>query len=144
MNKVTTPQIYRTQSDRNLVKKAIRIALDDLKEKYRGLFLSPRARKIRAYAPSLSGSIAGLILSSNDKEFQGECASLLGLCPSDVYQEGKVESCITEKMIEIIDMNDRNRNKTKDRAPCLFEDHSLEKEEYEDEEGEEDSSILDL
>ncbi|KAJ8623118.1 hypothetical protein MRB53_031647 [Persea americana] len=137
MTEVLTPQMHkRTQCDRNLVKKAVKIALDDLKAKYTGLFLSSHALKIRGYAPDLSRAIAGLILSSNDKDFQGECASLLGLQPEDIRGEGIVDSCIREKIIGVIEMNDIKPKYVKEYAPHLFEDNSIQKEESQDEEDE--------
>ncbi|KAK1281246.1 hypothetical protein QJS04_geneDACA002816 [Acorus gramineus] len=107
------------------------------------------ATEIRGCAPDLSRAIAGLILSSNDSHFQKECASTLGLCPLEVLKEGKVESCIREKIIGIIEMNDR-KSKSKgggDCAPCLFECESFNEEDYpgeENEEVEEDVSMLNL
>ncbi|XP_077244138.1 type 2 DNA topoisomerase 6 subunit B-like isoform X2 [Tasmannia lanceolata] len=148
--KAMIPQTQqRTQVDRNLVKKAVKLAIDDLKTKYMGTFLSPHALKIRSYAPDLSRTIAGLILSSNDSVFRGECASLLRLDPLDIGEEGKVESSIREKIIGVIEMNDRRPKRGRDHAPCLFEDDGIHDEDYRDEnddyeEGEEGVSVLDL
>ncbi|XP_064947191.1 type 2 DNA topoisomerase 6 subunit B-like isoform X2 [Musa acuminata AAA Group] len=113
----------RTSADRNLIKKAVKIALDDLKAKYAGLLLSFRSVKIRNHIPDLSRTIAGLILSSNDPEFHSECASLLGLQSNDACTEETVDSCIREKIIRIIEMNDGKKKKKIERgsAPCLFE-----------------------
>ncbi|KAK1321009.1 hypothetical protein QJS10_CPA03g00372 [Acorus calamus] len=133
---------------RNVIRKAIKLALDNLKAKYMGLFLSPHALKIRGCASDLSRAIAGLISSSNDSHFQKECASTLGLCPLEVLKEGKVESCIREKIIGIIEMNDR-KSKSKgggECAPCLFECESFNEEDYpgeDNEEVEEDSFQFD-
>lgn len=99
--------------------------------------------QIRGYAPDLSRAIAGLILSSNDKDFQGECASLLGLQPADINGEGIVDSCIKEKIIGVIEMNDIKPKYVKEYAPHLFEDNSIQKEESQDEE-DEGEDILDL
>uniref|UniRef100_A0A804LAT9 Uncharacterized protein n=1 Tax=Musa acuminata subsp. malaccensis TaxID=214687 RepID=A0A804LAT9_MUSAM len=114
----------RTSADRNLIKKAVKIALDDLKAKYAGLLLSFRSVKICNHIPDLSRTIAGLILSSNDPEFHSECASLLGLQSNDACTEETVDSCIREKIIRIIEMNDGKKKKKKierGSAPCLFE-----------------------
>lgn len=99
--------------------------------------------QIQGHAPDLSRAIAGLILSSNDKEFQGECAFLLGLQPADVHGEGIVESCIKEKIISIVEMNDRKPKYAKDHALHLFEDNRILEEDYQDEE-DEGANIMDL
>ncbi|URD81498.1 hypothetical protein MUK42_04745 [Musa troglodytarum] len=108
-------------ADRNLIKKAVKIALDDLKAKYAGTLLSCRSVKIRNHVPDLSRTIASLILSSNDPEFHGECASLLGLQSNDACTEETVDSCIREKIIRIIAMNDGKTKVERGSAPCLFE-----------------------
>lgn len=79
--------------------------------------------QIRNHIPDLSRTIAGLILSSNDPEFHSECASLLGLQSNDACTEETVDSCIREKIIRIIEMNDGKKKKKIERgsAPCLFE-----------------------
>ncbi|URD81502.1 hypothetical protein MUK42_04745 [Musa troglodytarum] len=110
-----------TSADRNLIKKAVKIALDDLKAKYAGTLLSCRSVKIRNHVPDLSRTIASLILSSNDPEFHGECASLLGLQSNDACTEETVDSCIREKIIRIIAMNDGKTKVERGSAPCLFE-----------------------
>ncbi|KAL5759829.1 hypothetical protein ACOSQ2_018667 [Xanthoceras sorbifolium] len=112
----------KTQPNQNLIKKAVKLALDDLKEKHAGVLLSAHAVKICSYAPDLARSIAGLILSSNDSEFQGECLTLLGL--QSQHTDGEtVEGCIKEKIISIIEMNDRKSQKSKEVVPFyLFED----------------------
>lgn len=115
------PLRERIAAHRSLVKKAVKIALDDLKAKYTGLFLSTHALKVQKHAPELSRTIASLITLSNDSDFQSECATLLGLHPFDVGAEGVVESCIREKIIRIIEMNDRKPKAERDAAPCLFE-----------------------
>ncbi|WJX55934.1 hypothetical protein P8452_41647 [Trifolium repens] len=66
-----------TQLDRSLLKRAVKISLDDLKAKHSGDFLSSRAVQIRNHAPDLAQTIAGLILSSSELDFQRECFSIL-------------------------------------------------------------------
>ncbi|KAK2357823.1 type 2 DNA topoisomerase 6 subunit B [Trifolium repens] len=63
-----------TQLDRSLLKRAVKISLDDLKAKHSGDFLSSRAVQIRNHAPDLAQTIAGLILSSSELDFQRENA----------------------------------------------------------------------
>ncbi|XP_015578627.1 type 2 DNA topoisomerase 6 subunit B-like isoform X1 [Ricinus communis] len=113
----------KTRTDRYLMKRAVKLALDDLKEKYAGMLLSEHALKIRSYAPDFARSIAGLILLSNDPDFQEECYSLLGLQTREIEQE-IVKDCIKEKIISIIDTNDRKSRGSKEMAtaPFLFED----------------------
>ncbi|KAJ8511474.1 hypothetical protein OPV22_001908 [Ensete ventricosum] len=111
----------RTSADRNLIKKAVKIALDDLKAKYAGLLLSFHSIKIRNHVPDLSRTLAGLILSSNDPEFHSECASLLGLQSNDACTKETVDACIREKIIRIIEMNDGKMKVERGSAPCLFE-----------------------
>ncbi|KAL6007015.1 hypothetical protein ACLOJK_032511 [Asimina triloba] len=123
----------RNLEEKNLVKKAVKLALDDLKVKYPGFLLSPNALKIRKHAPDLSKAIAGLILSSNDLEFQAECASLLGLDDLDVNKQGKIETCITDKLLGIIAMNDCKSSRGKLQAPLLFDDNASQKEDFQDE-----------
>ncbi|CAL0311899.1 unnamed protein product [Lupinus luteus] len=107
--------------DRKLVKRAVKISLDDLREKNSGLFISSRAIQIRSYAPDLAKTLAGLILSSSDLNFQGECFSLLGLQSQEVGTEN-VENCIKERIVSIIEMNDKKQHKTNEVEPFLFED----------------------
>ncbi|XP_031501377.1 type 2 DNA topoisomerase 6 subunit B-like isoform X2 [Nymphaea colorata] len=107
--------------ERSLVKNAMKLSLDDLKAKYPGLFLSPHAVKIKKHVPELSRTIAGLILSSNDDHFTKECAVLLGIQPSDLGKEGRVESCVRERIMSIIEMNDINpRKRGREEANLLF------------------------
>ncbi|KAK7252376.1 hypothetical protein RIF29_36276 [Crotalaria pallida] len=126
-----------SQVDRNLVKKAVKLSLDDLKEKNPGLFLSSRALQIRSYAPDLAKTIAGLILSSDDSDFQGECFSLLGLQSQEVGTEN-VENCIKEKIVSVIEMNDKEPHKTKEVAPFLFVDDRVQDMEFQENNYEED------
>ena len=83
--------------------------------------------QVREYVPDLAESIAGLILSSNDKEFQDECVALLGLGSDQDVSEGLVQSSICEKMIHIIALNDTKEN-VDDNAPYLFECEKLDEE----------------
>ncbi|KAJ4829094.1 hypothetical protein Tsubulata_029424 [Turnera subulata] len=107
--------------DRNLIKGAVKVALDDLKEKYAGSFLSVHALKICSYTPELARSIAGLILSSTDPDFQLECFSLLGLKSGEIGRD-IVEDCIKEKIVSVIERNDGKSQQSKEGAPFLFED----------------------
>ncbi|XP_057948999.1 type 2 DNA topoisomerase 6 subunit B-like isoform X2 [Malania oleifera] len=127
----------KTQVDRNLIKNAVKLALGDLKEKHPGALLSTRALKIRSYAPDLARTIAALILSSNNSNFQEECFSLLGL-PSQEIRGEIVECCITGKIVSVVETNDRKPSKSAEAAPFLFEDcfhePDIQEGEYEDEE----------
>ncbi|KAJ9169548.1 hypothetical protein P3X46_017730 [Hevea brasiliensis] len=93
--------------------------------------------EIRSYAPDLARSIAGLILSSNDSDFQKECFSLLGLQSREIGEE-TVEESIKEKIISVIDMNDRKSQRSKEvavaPAPLLFEDNRCWNSKFQDEE----------
>ncbi|KAE8023474.1 hypothetical protein FH972_009164 [Carpinus fangiana] len=134
----------KTQLDRNLIKRAVKLALDDLKDKHAGVLLSAHALKIRSYAPDLAKTMAGLILSSNDTDFQEECFYLFGLQFQGVGGE-IVEDCIKEKIISVIEMNDRKpHQRSEEVAPFLFRDDCLQEllEEYE--EGEDAISPLDI
>ncbi|PKA53877.1 hypothetical protein AXF42_Ash011357 [Apostasia shenzhenica] len=106
-------------SNRIQVKKAVKAALDDLKAKYTGLFLSFRALKIQKYAPDLSRTIVNLISSSRDQDFQEECANILGLRSEDATNE-ILELRIQEKLLQTIALNDRKHKAEKDMAPLLF------------------------
>ncbi|XP_058088324.1 type 2 DNA topoisomerase 6 subunit B-like isoform X6 [Magnolia sinica] len=105
-----------------------------------------KSTEIRRYAPDLSRAIAGLISSSNDLEFRAECVSLLGLDPLGTIEQGKIESCITEKIGEIIAMNDCKPNRGRGHGPLLFREDGVHTEDYQDEGDEEceDINILDL
>ncbi|XVE75032.1 hypothetical protein DITRI_Ditri12bG0064800 [Diplodiscus trichospermus] len=116
------PGKYKNQPDRHLIKKAVKLALDDLKEKHTGLLLSAHATKICSYAPDLASTIAGIIMSSNDSDFQSECISLLGLLQSQEVGGETIEDCIKERIISVIEANDRKPEKSKEAAPFLFED----------------------
>lgn len=102
--------------------------------------------QIRSYAPDLAKTISGLILSSSDLDFQGECFSLLGLQSQEVGTEN-VETCIKERIVSVIEMNDRKPHKTKEVAPFLFEDDRVQEVEFQENDYEEngyDFSPLDL
>ncbi|XP_038692688.1 type 2 DNA topoisomerase 6 subunit B-like isoform X2 [Tripterygium wilfordii] len=134
---VIPPVWKKIQNNKSLIKKAVKLALDDLKENHAGVLSSRHALKIRSYAPDLARTISGLISSSNDPDFQAECLSLLGL----QYQEiggVTVENCIKEKICSVIDMNDGKPQRSKDSAPFLFEDDCLEEVDFQDYEYEED------
>ncbi|XWS69018.1 hypothetical protein CRYUN_Cryun04dG0143600 [Craigia yunnanensis] len=129
------PGKYKNQPDRHLIKKVVKLALDDLKEKHTGLLLSAHAVKICSYAPDLASTIAGIILSSNDSDFQRESISLLGLLQSQEIGGETIEDCIKEKIISVIETNDRKAEKSRKAAPFLFEDdcpQDLYFEEYEE------------
>lgn len=119
--------------DRNLARKAVKCALDDLKENNQGVLLSTRALKICDYAPDLAKTLARLILSSNDLNFQEECCSLLGVQSEEVNMDN-VGNCIRDKIVSVIGLNDRNSQKHKDAPSFLFEDDYFRKEDFMDEE----------
>ncbi|KAF8016537.1 hypothetical protein BT93_H1911 [Corymbia citriodora subsp. variegata] len=102
-----------------------------MKEKHSGILLSDRALKIQSHAPDLARTLAGLILSSNDMEFQGECLSLLGL-QTGVGAE-VVEECVKDKINAVIELNDRKPERCKEPVPFLFEDDRLQEMDFEDE-----------
>ncbi|KAJ1260961.1 hypothetical protein BS78_10G271500, partial [Paspalum vaginatum] len=102
---------HGSQQDRYLVRKALKSALSHLKADHAGHFLSCHGQKVREYVPDLAESIAGLIMSSNDKEFQDECIALLQLGSQQEVSEGAVRSSVHEKMVRIIEMNDTKENK---------------------------------
>lgn len=100
--------------------------------------------KICSYAPDLARTIAGLILSSNDLEFRGECFLLLGLQPQDIEKK-IVEDNIERKIISAIEMNDRKPKKCRHASSSLFEDDYFQEPQVMDEEyegGEEAFSSL--
>ncbi|XP_071736444.1 type 2 DNA topoisomerase 6 subunit B-like [Rutidosis leptorrhynchoides] len=118
--------------DRNLIKKAVKVALNDLKEKNDGVLLSAHAAKIRSYAPDLAKTIAGLISTSNDLKFRDECASLLGLRS---YDAESVEDNIKQRLISVIDHNDREpQTKRVREGALLFSDECFEEPDYVDDE----------
>ncbi|XP_059066290.1 type 2 DNA topoisomerase 6 subunit B-like [Cryptomeria japonica] len=93
-----------------IVKNALGKALNELKENNPELFLSQRACKMKTYAPDLSRSISGLIMSSNDMNFKEECAHIVGVSLEDLCQE-KLLSCINKKILDVINITDRNPTK---------------------------------
>uniref|UniRef100_A0A0E0E666 Uncharacterized protein n=1 Tax=Oryza meridionalis TaxID=40149 RepID=A0A0E0E666_9ORYZ len=115
-----------SQPERHLLRKALKSALFELKADHAEDFLSCHGQKVREYVPDLAESIAGLILSSNDQEFQDECIALLGIGSDQDLTEGAVRSCIGEKMNRIIEMNDTKEN-VEHNAPYLFECESIRK-----------------
>ncbi|KAI6694828.1 hypothetical protein NL676_022538 [Syzygium grande] len=138
------PSKQKVLSERSLLKKAAKLALDDVKEKHSRILLSDRALKIQSHAPDLARTLAGLILSSNDMEFQGECLSLLGL-QTGVGAE-VVEECVMDKINAVIELNDRKPERCKEAVPFLFEDDILQGMDFEDEceEGEDSFDSLDM
>ncbi|CAN6192880.1 unnamed protein product [Urochloa humidicola] len=132
-----------SQQDRHLVRKALKSALSHLKADHAGDFLSCHGQRVREYVPDLAESIAGLILSSNDKEFQDECISLLGLGSDQDASEGLVQSSICEKMIHIIELNDTKEN-VEDNAPYLFECEKLDEDSRLDEEDGDEDMVFDF
>uniref|UniRef100_A0A0D9WTZ8 Type 2 DNA topoisomerase 6 subunit B-like n=1 Tax=Leersia perrieri TaxID=77586 RepID=A0A0D9WTZ8_9ORYZ len=115
-----TDQWRSSQPESYLVRKALKSALVGLKVDHAEDFLSCHGQRVREYVPDLAGSIAGLILSSNDQEFQDECIALLGLGSDQDLAEGTVRSCISEKMNRVIKMNDTKEN-VEHNTPYLFE-----------------------
>ncbi|CAM8946156.1 unnamed protein product [Rhodiola kirilowii] len=116
------------------LKKALRHALENIKEQHSGILLSANALKVCSYSPDLSKTIAGLILSSDDADFQGECMKLLGLHSQDqINEKESVEACLNEKIIKAISLNDKKSSRGKEPAPLLFEDE-VEADNYPDEE----------
>ncbi|KAJ0962872.1 hypothetical protein J5N97_027994 [Dioscorea zingiberensis] len=152
LTEVTAPESQHrasSSSKRNLMKNAIKLALDDLKRKHTAELLSLHAQQVREYVPDLSRTIASLIFSSNDLGFQEECTALLGLHSVDNKTEEKAESIIKEMITGIIEMKDRNlKRKKEDTAHCLlFECESHLEEECPDEdyrEEPEDTAIIDF
>ncbi|KAK1376563.1 type 2 DNA topoisomerase 6 subunit B-like [Heracleum sosnowskyi] len=142
---VMPPAKQMDTTDRSLTRKAVKFALNDLKEKNAGVLLTAQTLKIRSYAPDLARTLAGLILSSNDSNFQGECLSLLGLQSQEIESE-TVEDCIKERLISVIDLNDRKPQRNKEAAPYLFDDGCYEVDNFPDdyEEGEEANSSLEI
>lgn len=119
-----------TEPGINLVKKGIKSALDDLKTKHEGFLLSSHARKICSYVPDLARSLAGLIFSSTDMDFQGDCLSVLGFQPQEAEREA-VEDYIQRKIVTVIGMNE---SKPQEAAPFLFFEGGSETSYFDDEE----------
>ncbi|KAK6125520.1 hypothetical protein DH2020_040754 [Rehmannia glutinosa] len=152
--------------DRLLTRKAVKLALTELKKRNAGFLLSERAVKdayerpfrllllcnirfhdlhICRYAPDLAKTISGLITSSHDLKFQRECLSLLGLGPQE-NEKNVIENCIKHKIISVIATKDRNSWGTKEATALFVDDAHQESygsdEDYE--EGEEALSYMDL
>nr|XP_017235109.1 PREDICTED: type 2 DNA topoisomerase 6 subunit B-like isoform X1 [Daucus carota subsp. sativus] len=140
---VMLPANQKDTTERSLTRKAVKLALDNLKEKNAGVLLTAQTLKIRSYAPDLARTLAGLILSSNDSNFQGECLSLLGLQPQKIKSEA-VENCIKERLLSVIDLNDRKPQRNQEATPYLFDDRFYKEHNCLDdyEEGEEADSSL--
>lgn len=85
------------------------------------LLLHSLVFQIHKHVPNLSRTLAGLIMSSDDPQFQNECVSLLGLPLGDADTEQKMELCISEKISRIIEINDGMRKPQKQNGPNLFE-----------------------
>ncbi|AEE33690.1 hypothetical protein AT1G60460 [Arabidopsis thaliana] len=117
----------------SLLKKGIKNALDNLKAKHEGFLLSSHSRKICSYVPDLARSIAGLIFSSTDLDFQGDCLSVLGFQTQEVERD-TVENYIQRKIVTVIGMNERKPQKDQEAAPFLFFDGESETSFFEDEE----------
>ncbi|CAD5315910.1 unnamed protein product [Arabidopsis thaliana] len=117
----------------SLLKKGIKNALDNLKAKHEGFLLSSHSRKICSYVPDLARSIAGLIFSSTDLDFQGDCLSVLGFQTQEVERD-TVEDYIQRKIVTVIGMNERKPQKDQGAAPFLFFDGESETSFFEDEE----------
>ncbi|KAL2347325.1 hypothetical protein Fmac_001325 [Flemingia macrophylla] len=130
---ITIPAAPRKMSplDRNLVKRAVKLSLDDLKANHSQAFLSSRALQTCSYAPDLAKTIAGLILSSSDLDFKGECFSLLGLQSQEVGTE-TVENCIEERIVSVIELNDKKPHNCQEAAPFLFEKDPVQELEFEE------------
>jgi hypothetical protein len=136
----------KDRSDQTLTRKALKLALDDLKKKNAGVLLSAHANKIRSYAPDLAKTLAGLILSSNDSNFKEECIALLGLNCEGTGSE-MVEECIKERITSVIELNDRRPQGSKEAETFLFEDEYIQKLDFMDaeyEEGDESFTSFDL
>ncbi|KAI7728853.1 hypothetical protein M8C21_023832, partial [Ambrosia artemisiifolia] len=134
------PPAIKSTVDINLARKAVKLALTDLKEKNNGVLLSAHAVKIRSYAPDLAKTIAGLISTSNDAKFKGECASLLGLNSHDAIS---IEDNIKQKLFSVIDRNDREpqTRRMKENEHLLFNDDCFEEPEFSYEDYEEEISF---
>ncbi|KAL6520061.1 hypothetical protein OROHE_017204 [Orobanche hederae] len=141
----TLPSPENNQMDRLLTRKAVKLALTELKKKNAGVLLSERAVKICRYAPDLAKSISGLILSSHDLKFQAECLSLLGL-QSQENEKNVIENCIKDKITSVVAANDSNSWGSREVSTLFSDDshHASYGPDEECEEGEEAFSYLDL
>ncbi|XP_051127184.1 type 2 DNA topoisomerase 6 subunit B-like isoform X2 [Andrographis paniculata] len=116
------PLARKNTRDKYLTTRAVKLALNDLKEKSGEVLLSQHAAKICSYAPDLAKTISGLILSSEDKKFQEDCLSLLGL-KLDENASDAVEKCIKDKITDVVTRNDRYP-RAAIVAPLLFKEPS--------------------
>ncbi|GER40027.1 F8A5.1 protein [Striga asiatica] len=141
----TLPCPENNQIDRLLTRKAVKLALTELKKKNAGLLLSERAVKICKYAPDLAKTISGLIMSSHDPSFQAECLSLLGL-KSEGNEKDAVANCITDKIISVVAANDRKSRSSKETTTLFSDDahRGLYVPDEECEEGEQGFDYIDL
>ena len=95
--------------------------------------------QICSYVHDLARSITGLIVSSSDSDFQKECLSLFGLQSQEV-EGGTIEGRIKEKIISVIEINDRKPQRSREAPPSFLFDNDciqeqdLQEEEYEGEE----------
>ncbi|KAH0903576.1 hypothetical protein HID58_043079 [Brassica napus] len=127
------PTTHKTEPGIDLVKKGIKSALNDLKTKHEGFLLSSHSRKICGYVPDLARSLAGLIFSSTDMDFQGDCLSVLGFQPQEAERDA-VEDYIQRKIVSVIGMNESKPQKDQEAAPLLFFEGGSETSYFEDEE----------
>lgn len=139
------PSAGNRQADKTFTRKALKLALDELKETNDKALLSSHALKICNYAPDLAKTIAGLVLSSCDINFKKECFSVLGLQCQKLEASG-LENCIKDKILSAIGSNDRKAQRTREPAAILFQNEcfqlDFQDEDYED--GEEMFSSLKL
>ncbi|XP_071928531.1 type 2 DNA topoisomerase 6 subunit B-like [Coffea arabica] len=139
------PSAGNRQADKTFTRKALKLALYELKETNDKALLSSHALKICNYAPDLAKTIAGLVLSSCDINFKKECFSVLGLQCQKLEASG-LENCIKDKILSAIGSNDRKAQRTREPAAILFQNEcfqlDFQDEDYED--GEEMFSSLKL
>lgn len=84
-----------------------------------------------------------MILSSDDIHFQEECLLILGLQNHDLAEEGKIESCVKEKIEKVIEMKDLRPKNVRETKVLLFNDNFVHQlEEYHDVENEESESEI--
>ncbi|KHN00362.1 hypothetical protein glysoja_000030 [Glycine soja] len=91
---------------RNLVKRAVKLSLDDLKANHSQAFLSSR-------------------------DVEGECISLLGLQSQGVGTE-IVENCIEERIVSVVEMDNKKPHNSQEPAPFLFEEDPVEELEFQE------------
>ncbi|KAH1260099.1 Type 2 DNA topoisomerase 6 subunit B-like [Glycine max] len=108
----------------NLVKRAVKLSLDDLKANHSQAFLSSRDVEICGYAPDLARQLLGSCLP-------GECISLLGLQSQGVGTE-IVENCIEERIVSVVEMDNKKPHNSQEPAPFLFEEDPVEELEFQE------------